>query len=942
MQADRWRRLQDLYHAASALPAAQRVNFLDESCDGDRALREEVESLLAHHTREKDFLEQNAVHVAARLITRDQSDVHREPSGTTIDHFHILGELGRGGMGVVFEALDTRLGRTVALKFLPATVASDAKALERLQREARAASALNHPNICTIYSIHEAGGRLFIEMERLEGQTLRERIAGEPLDTADAVALALQILDGLETAHAKGIVHRDLKPGNVFCTVRGTAKILDFGIATLESAPDLETAAAIGTDSYMSPEQASGQPVDSRSDLFSFGALLYETITGRAAFQGRSSASIRHAILNDEPIGPRSLNAAIPAALERIIFKSLQKNREQRYQRASEIRADLERFQHRTGRRHRDRIAIAVLLVVLSAATALYYSPRDARDLFANVRVRQLTHNASEDGVRSGAISPDGRHLAYTDARGIHVQAVETGEVRTVPESANPPNGATWDVAAGWLADGSGFVVNLLPGTDVARSSVWLVGTTGPPRKIRDHAQALCASPDGSWIAFAADGRQRDYRSIWLIDQKGRSAHQFFTADTGSSIAGLSWSPDGHRVVYLRTDASRRRVTIETRDAAGGPASTIFRTVDDSVHGPIWLSDGRLVYSLERSAAGIGTGAQPCTHWQMPVSPTGQPLGKPTQLARWLPQCVDSLNFTADGRRAAYLQTILDDAIYVADLDANGNVSSPPRRLTFTEGRNIPSGWTPDSKSLVFVSDSDGRATLFRQWMDADTPQAISQDPGIVGFARVTPDGTAVIYRRESSGGVRLMLVPITGGVSREFVTGKLVEGGVRCAVLPARVCVIAERSGDGHQVLFSSIDTDNRRGPELARVNAEFDTDYRWALSPDGRRIAFFGATDPKIHILSTTALPQDLEVRGRKSLGYLSWSSDGKQLLVPSIDGPAAALLSVDLHGNGRVLWRQPGAFDISAIPSPDGHHLAVWVRNLHANVWLLERPD
>jgi serine/threonine protein kinase/Tol biopolymer transport system component len=943
METDRWRRLQDLYHAASALPAAQRVSFLDGSCDGDGALREEVESLLAHHTREKDFLEENAVHVAARLIARDQSDVQCERSGTTIGHFEILGKLGHGGMGVVFEALDTRLGRTVALKFLPATVASDAKALERLQREARAASALNHPNICTIYSIQEAGGRLFIEMERLEGQTLRERIADKPLDAADAVALGLQILDGLETAHGKGIVHRDLKPGNVFCTTRGTAKILDFGIATLESAPALETAAAIGTDGYMSPEQASGQSVDSRTDLFSFGALLYETVTGRAAFQGRSSASIRHAILHDDPVVPRSLNPAVPPALERIIFRSLQKNREQRYQRASEIRADLERLQHRARRRQRNRIAIAMLFVMLSAATALYYSLRDARDLFANVRVRQLTHNASEDSVRSGALSPDGRYLAYTDARGIHVQAVETDEVRTVPESANLPNGVTWDVGAGWLADGSGLVVNLLPGTDVARSSVWLVGTSGPPRKIRDHAQALCVSPDGSWIAFAADGRQHHYRSIWLIDQKGRSAHHFFAADTGSSIAGLSWSPDGHRVVYLRADASGGGVAIETRDVAGGSASTILRTADGAVHGPVWLRDGRLLYSLERSSTTMEGGTQPCTHWQMPVSPTGQPLGKPTQLARWLPQCVGSLNFSADGRRAAYFQTMLDDAIHVADLDGEGNVSSSARRLTFTEGRNIPSGWTPDSRSLVFVSDSDGRPTLFRQSINGDTPQPISHDPGIMGFARVTPDGEWVIYRRESSGGVRLMLVSIAGGVSREFATGMLVEGGVRCAVFPGRMCVIAERSGGGREVVFSSIDTDSRRGPELARVNADPDTDYRWALSPDGRRVAFFGATDPKIHILSTTGvLLQDLEVPDRKSLGYVSWTSDGKQLLVPNVAGGVATLLSVDLHGNTRVLWRQAGAIDISAIPSPDGRHIAVWVRNLHANFWLVERPD
>ena len=943
MKADRWERLEDLYHAASALPAAQRVHFLDESCAGDGALREELESLLTLHTGDKDFLEQNAVHVAARLIAGDQADAGGQLSGATIGHFDILGKLGSGGMGVVFEALDRRLGRTVALKFLPPSVASDAKALDRFEREARAASALSHPNICTIYSIQDAGGHLFIEMERLDGQTLRERIAGKPLDRDVAVLLALQIVDGLEAAHAKGIVHRDLKPANIFCTARGTAKILDFGIAKLESVSD-ETGTVIGTDGYMSPEQAAGESVDSRTDLFSFGALLYEMVTGRAVFQRTASASIRDAILNDEPIPPRSLNSAIPAALERIILRSLRKNREQRYQRASEIRADLERLQQHARRRHRDRLAAVVLLVILAAGLALYYSLHEAGDVFANVRVRQLTHNTSENSVQSGAISPDGRFVAYSDGRGIHVQSMATGEARMVPDSANLPNDVTWDLAPGWLADGSGFVVNLLPGNDIARSSVWLVGASEPPRKIRDHARALCVSPDGSWIAFAAEGSRSDYRSIWLVDQRGQGAHEFFRADADSSIADLSWSPDGRRVVYLRTYPTGRTAAIETRDLVGSPASTILQSGDaEAVHGPVWVPDGRLLYSLEPSAIGMGAGTQPCTHWQMPISNTGRPLGKPIRLAGWLPQCVGSLGFTADGRRAVYLQSILDDAIHIADVDADGNISSSSHRLTSTEGRNIPSGWTPDSRSLVFVSDSDGRATLFRQTIDAEPPQRISQEPGIMGFARVTPDGDWVIYRRELSGRVQLMLVPITGGASREFTTGKLVEGGVRCAVLPSRVCVIAERSGDARQVVFSSIDTDYRRGPELTRVNADPDIEYRWALSPDGRRLAFVGATDPKIHVLTTTGLRlQDLEVRARKSLGYISWTSDSEGLLVPSVDGPAATLLSVDFQGNTRVLWRQAGAADISGIASPDGRHVALWVRYRHANLWLAERPE
>jgi Tol biopolymer transport system component len=221
-------------------------------------------------------------------------------------------------------------------------------------------------------------------------------------------------------------------------------------------------------------------------------------------------------------------------------------------------------------------------------------------------------------------------------------------------------------------------------------------------------------------------------------------------------------------------------------------------------------------------------------------------------------------------------------------------------------------------------------------------PQRITQEPGISGAARVTPDGAWVLYRRESTGSPRLMRVPITGGASRELLAGAFVEGGARCSVLPASLCAIAERSGDGRQVVFSSIDIDHGRGRELARFDADAHGTYRWALSPDGTRVALLNTMDAKVHLVSLTGMPlQHLEVQGSISPGYLSWTSDGKGLLVPRVDARAAALLLVDLDGNARVLWQQPGALDISGIPSSDGRHLAIWVRSRDANLWLAEMP-
>jgi serine/threonine protein kinase/Tol biopolymer transport system component len=944
MEAERWRQVEALYDAASRLTAAERTSFLDDSCGGDRELRAEVESLLTYDVPAAAFIERPALDVAARLMAAEWPAAAHSLTGTTVAHFQVMRTLGEGGMGVVYEALDTRLGRTVALKFLPPWAVSNPQARARFEREARAASALNHPNICTIYSVQDHGGVPFIEMERLEGATVRERLTRQPFAIAEVVTLAIQIADALEAAHGRGIVHRDLKPANIFCTERGAAKILDFGVATLASAPDATPGAVIGTAGYMSPEQAAGKAVDARSDLFSLGAVLYELATGRAAFQGTSAAAIRDAVVAADPSPPRRVNPAVPAALERVILKALDKDPDRRYQRAADLRADLERLRHQPARRQQTLTTAAVVVLIVAVAAGYWYSPLGPGDLFsANFRTRPVTHNASEFSVGSGAISADGRYVAYTDSRGVHLQSMESGETRRL---ADGPGAGRWDVAPGWLPDGTAFVANLAASGETAGSSVWLFGISGPPRKLRDAARAVSVSPDGAWIAFASDGTDLGDRDSWVMDRDGTHVRKLFDAGAAAAIAGLSWSPDARRVAYLRIDGDHRAAAIETRDASGGEPATIFRAGDtDTLQGLAWLRDGRLLYSLRRPLTGTSAGTVPCSYFQLRLDAAGRVAGAAWPLAGWLPECVASASFTADGRRALYLQWAIQDAIHVADLDADGLRIASSARLTTTEGRNIPSGWTSDNRAVVFVSDGGGRVALYRQPADADTPQPIAGDEGILGAARLTPDGAGVLYLVQGGslsprGAARLRLVPIGGGPSRDVVSGTFVDGGARCAVLPARACAIAERSRDGRALVFSSVDPAGGRGRELARVAAAAGADYRWTLSPDGGRIAVLDARHARIDVLSLAGeAPRAVDVHGSTSLGYVSWTSDGRGLLVPRVDTRGAALLSVDLDGNARVLWQQPGAIDISGIPSPDGRHIAIWVRSRKANLWLAE---
>jgi len=445
MLVERWQRIESLFLSALEKPPAERASFLDHACSTDHALRREVESLLAHESLAAGFLESGD----SPMPTAEASPRALLSVGESIGPYSILELVGAGGMGEVYKAYDQRLQRNVAIKFLSHRFAADAASFQRFEREARAASSLSHPNICTVHDMGELQGRPYLVMELLEGQSLKDRIAGSALATGELASISRQVCAALHAAHEKGIVHRDIKPANIFLNRGGQVKVLDFGLAKRDrefSDPVAHVAAStlnptltstgtvMGTLAYMSPEQAVGAEVDVRGDIFSLGVVMYEMASGRLPFRGKTTAGILGSILTESPLKPSSICSGVPAKLDRIILKALEKNPANRYASAAELSAALEPWLHSRRMQGLPWMAAAFAAIALSAVfVAGNRMGRFSSAIRTELTPRQVTANPVEDPIMQAALSPDGTTVAYGDFSGIHLRRIDSGETRLIP-----------------------------------------------------------------------------------------------------------------------------------------------------------------------------------------------------------------------------------------------------------------------------------------------------------------------------------------------------------------------------------------------------------------------------------------------------------------------------------------------------------------------------
>lgn len=779
MPTERWEEIDQVFDAALDLDASDRPAFLDKACAGDEELRREVESLLAAHQRADKFIESPAMEHAARSAAARGDTFFA--LGRTIGPYRVVALLGMGGMGEVYVAEDERLGRRVALKLLPPEFTHNAERIHRFEREARTASALNHPNIVTIYDVGQSDGTYFIATELVEGQTLRDlMLAGHP-DLKVSLNMIGQIADALAAAHAAGVVHRDVKPENIMVRPDGYVKVLDFGLAKLTeretSQRDIdnstliqhtETGAVMGTAAYMSPEQALGQELDHRTDIFSLGVVSYELASGKHPFRGPTAAATFAALLNREPPPLAESNPEISPDLERIIGRALEKDRELRYQTASDFHSDLKRWQRaqesspktssfvnlraqRLARLSRARVTetvvAAIALVVIAAFVFVAMRrlrPQPTTEPVKNLSFTQLTDQSGAEFFPS--LSPDGKSVVYASkASGnwdLFEQRIGGKNLRNLTADTKAD-----DTQPAYSPDGERIAFR----SEREGGGLFEMGATGESvKRLTDFGYHPAWSPNGHEIAFSThniedpNDRSLERSDIWIVDASSGAKRQL-TGEWVGDAAQPQWSPSGARIAYWSRRKGGQR-DLWTIAATGGTPLAVTDDVDFDWN-PVWSPDGKYLYFSSDRGGQMNL-------WRVPIEEqTGKVTGPPEPLTTPSPYA-EHLSFSRDGRRAVYVSQISSKHILKAEFNPDtAALTTAPVAVTEGSKHTAQPNLSPDGQFFVYSTQGDKQEDLFIIDKDgASPPRQLTDDHFKDRHPRWSPDGNRIVFYSDRGG----------------------------------------------------------------------------------------------------------------------------------------------------------------------------------------------